>query len=226
MKQDQVIDEETGLPVIIPGQVPNAPVDKNIDEVRERNRSRIKQMKQAPQPLATRHLDPNFNPALEGPGGEYVPKVRVKVRENFTFYIGDEGKLGYKGPVILYLTEEQMKGQEHKIEVLGNKAVSMLDTVPVGVKEDMTALDRAKEIEALKAKLETLEAEHNEYVKRTTEAADASSDTLSEPDFNPEAEAKETKPPAPGAISGPAVADDKKKQPGRPAGKVSKIKKG
>jgi hypothetical protein len=225
MNEQQVTDEETGLPVIIPGQKPPAEeTPKNLDEEKNRSRSRMRHRAQQSQPLATRHLDPNFNPALEEAGANYANKTRVKLRSGFTFYVGE--KLAYKGPAILYLTEEQMKGQEHKIEVLGDKPVKMLDSTPVAVKADMTALERAKKIETLKAELEVLTKEHEEYVKTTTAEAEASKDTVKEPDFNPEAERAETKPPEPGQISGPAVAGNgDKKGPGRPAGKVSQIGK-
>ncbi len=68
------------------------------------------------QPLATRHLDPNehgWNPD-SATSQSAEDRGRFKVRKGFVFLYGK--RLAYQGPCFLWLTAEEVKGQEHKVE--------------------------------------------------------------------------------------------------------------
>jgi hypothetical protein len=156
--------------------------------------------------MASRHLDPRFNPALEGADkaqiGAPVKKVRCKLRFGYVFFYGDRKM--WKGPCILFLSKEEMKGQEHKLEILDNKPVVMEARVkPANVYEDLSARERAQKIEELKSELANLEAEQDSYLQSLQGRVEADKDTFKAPEHNPDAEAPQLKPTATSAVPEP-----------------------
>ena len=234
-EQAVTIDEETGLQVLVPGMSQQKPLVETTPAATQAriNTSRENRVQQE-QPLATRHLDPNHNPALafDTGIGPRVPKTRCKLRAGYVYYYGE--REAFKGPAILHLTEEEMKGQEHKLEVLGEKPVLMAAAAkPFAVQEDMSARERAEKIQALKVELDTLVAEHNLYLEGLEKREEGN--TVQQPEPNPDAESPAVKaePTVTGEIAGPEFnpdaddakpAEEPKKRRGRPPGKVNKIK--
>jgi hypothetical protein len=234
------IDPETGLEILVPGQIQGGKRPAvNREEARQRANAHLATRAQQPQPLATRHLDPRYNPAVAVSTelGPRVPKKRYKVREGFMFYYGIDKKEGFKGPCIVHLTDDETEGQLHKLELLGDKPVQLAAaTRPVALQEDMSARDRAERIAALKNELQTLEAEHEAYLEGLKAKSEKNKDTLREPEMNPQAESpalQEEPVPAEtsGTVQGPAfnpdaadAVEEPKNKGGRPAGKTSKVK--
>jgi hypothetical protein len=79
------------------------------------------------QPLATRHLDPNEAGVVAEGTDPYLAegedRKRYKVRGGYHFLYGS--KLSYKGPCYLWLTDEEVAGQELKLELVGADPVRM-----------------------------------------------------------------------------------------------------
>jgi hypothetical protein len=232
MAEQELVDKETGLDILVPGMSQQQPrVETTPEQTRARITTSHAAREQQEQPLATRHLDPNYNPALafESGVGPKVDKDRCKLRAGYMYYYGE--REAFKGPAILYLTKEERKGQEHKLEVLGDEPVQMAAAAkPITASEDMSARERAEKIQALKLELDTLVAEHDHYLKGLE---NRETDTVKQAPINPEAESAVLKPDTPGDIAGPDFnpdaedakpAEEPKKRRGRPPGKVNKIK--
>ena len=187
-----------------------------------------------PQPLATRHLDPRFNPdeieEMDSPHiGSQVKRFRVLLRKGYTCYLGERD--AYEGPQTMYLSELEMKGQEHKFEPIGDSPVqSILSSGPAAIAPEMGSSIRRQKILQMAGELAALEAEEKLFLQdKATEAVTRDDTrTLSEPAQNPDADklpmttedmgyqpqvkAGETYPPLEptgqlhdGTLSGPAV---------------------
>lgn len=149
-----------------------------------------------PQPMATRHHDPRFNPDADDltPDGSphigpAVKRFRMLLRKGYVFFLGERD--AYEGPQTMYLSEEEMKGQEHKFEPIGDAPVaSVLSTAPAGLSPDMGREYRHKKMAQLKGELAALQAEEEFQEKKEAEAKAARDDarTRQEPLVNPEAE--------------------------------------
>lgn len=113
------------------------------------------------QPLATRHLDPNEVGSINPDNGQLVDMVnrrRYKVRNKYTFLYGED--LAYKGPVILWLTDEEVKGQEHKLEALEGGSVSTRkDIAPPQARDKATIASLKKKLAEYNAGAEATKAE-------------------------------------------------------------------
>lgn len=230
----QIIDQETGLPVLVPG-MKQGMQNESGETAREADVRRVARRASAPglpQPLATRHHDPNFNPDIDQDKlGPKVKKTRCILRAGYYFYHGRGNRDAFRGPAILWLTDEQIEGQKQKLEVLGNKPSHMHSKAkPIALLENENAENRQERIDTIKGELEILEAEQALYVEGKNKPEEER--TLASPDINEEAEEPELiadAPPRPGAgnIEAPvhnpeAIAPEKKKR-GRPKGSKSKI---
>ena len=112
------------------------------------------------QPLATRHLDKAETGFLdpEGEAPDMVDRQRYKVRRKYTFLYGSD--LAYIGPVILWLTDEEIKGQEHKLEKLGGEPVTTRkDLAPPHVKDNQSLVQLKKKLGQLLSTADALKAE-------------------------------------------------------------------
>lgn len=115
------------------------------------------------QPLATRHLDPDEMGINPEDGSPLIREDhrRYLVRAKYTFLYGK--KLAYKGPCVVWLTDEEVKGQEHKVELLDKKAVASFAKVqgskPVAIKENQSIKELKKHLITLYSQAEALKAE-------------------------------------------------------------------
>lgn len=115
------------------------------------------------QPLATRHLDPD-EMGMDPNTGQVVPQKdhrRWLVRKKYTFLYGK--KLAYNGPCVLWLTDEEVEGQEHKVELLDSENVATFrkiqGTKPIAIKENTTIKELKKNLMTIYSQAEALKAE-------------------------------------------------------------------
>lgn len=113
------------------------------------------------QPLATRHFDSAETGSMHPENGQsidMVDRARYKVRNRYTFLYGED--LAYKGPVILWLTVDEIKGQEHKLEALEGGSVSTRkDIAPPHVKDNASLDSLKKRLSELLSGADALKAE-------------------------------------------------------------------
>jgi hypothetical protein len=124
------------------------------------------------QPQATRHLDPAETGALDPSGApvDMVDRKRYKLRAKYTFLYGKD--LAYKGPIILWLTDEEVKGQEHKLELLEGEAVTTRkDITPPSVRENADVETLKRKFAELMSHAEAIKAEIWSLQKRDEERA-------------------------------------------------------
>ncbi len=124
------------------------------------------------QPLATRHLDPAETGSLtpEGAPVDMVDRKRYKVRARYTFLYGKD--LAYQGPVILWLTDEEVKGQEHKLEILGGQPVTTRkDIAPPQVRDNENVEVMKKKLAEILSQADALKAEIWSHEKTIKERA-------------------------------------------------------
>jgi hypothetical protein len=195
----QVIDQETGLPVLVPGMKQGMQNEAG-ETAREADVRRVARRASAPglpQPLATRHHDPNWNPDIDTEKlGPKVKKTRCILRAGYYFYYGRGNREAFRGPAILWLTDEQIEGQKQKLEVLGDKPAHMHSKAkPVAIAEAETAEERQARIDMIKGELEILEAEQKVYLEGKRKPEEER--TLASPDINADAETPELSPSAP-----------------------------
>lgn len=244
-QHQQVIDQETGLPVLVPGmkQGMAAEAGETEREADVRRVARRASRPGMPQPLATQHHDPNFNPGIDTDKlGPKVKKTRCILRTGYYFYYGRGNREAFRGPAILWLTDDQIEGQKQKLEVLGDKPAHMHSKAkPIALVENVNAETRQTRIDEIKGELEILEAEQALYLDGKIKPEEER--TLLSPDINEGAEIPELsatappqvydddpdilKPPGAGTIAAPvhnpeAVSPPKPKR-GRPKGSKSKI---
>lgn len=117
------------------------------------------------QPLATRHLDPKEQGVVAEGANPYLneeeDRKRYKVRGGYHYLYGS--KLSYRGPCFLWLTDEEVEGQELKLELVGNDPVRMKkgspDRVLPSAQESENANNIRKRLMATMGETEILKAE-------------------------------------------------------------------
>lgn len=117
------------------------------------------------QPLATRHLDPKEQGVVAEGADPYLNenenRKRYKVRGGYHYLYGS--KLSYRGPCYLWLTDEEVEGQELKLELVGADPVRMKrgspDRVLPAAQEGENANNIRKRLMASLGEAEVLKAE-------------------------------------------------------------------